>query len=223
MATRLTSQQCQQWMMRSVFVLVTAALCVAAMPVGAQEPGRQSAPRPGQTDPVEDTGSTHSPDTGEFGIGPEDVLDISVWGDAALSRVVPVRPDGKISLPLLDDVQAAGLTPMQLRDVLVRQFSEYVADPKVSIIVREVHSFKVSVIGEVRAPGRYELRSRATVLDMLAQVGGFSAFASRSRIFVLRREGEAIKRIGFDYDKVIAGEGNKQNVDLHPGDIVVVP
>lgn len=221
----------QQWMTRSVFSLA-AAMYVGAIPVGAQQPpaafitcgtNLQASLRPAKAGHGDETGSKHAPAGGEFCIGPEDVLDISVWGDAALSRVLPVRPDGKISLPLLDDVQAAGLTPTQLRDVLVEKFSEYVSDPKVSIIVREVHSFKVSVIGEVRAPGRYELRSRASVLDMLAQVGGFSAYASRSRIFILRRGGETIKRMLFDYDKVISADGSQQDFYLEPGDIVVVP
>ena len=119
---------------------------------------------------------------GDYKIGPEDVLDIAVWNNTAISRTVPVRPDGKISLPLLNDVQAAGLTPMQLRDVLTKKLVEYVPAPEVSVIVREVRSFNVSVIGEIRAPGRYELKSRTTVLDVLARAGPFSDFASRARI-----------------------------------------
>src|SRR5712692_6428234 len=94
----------------------------------------------------------------EYLIGPEDVLDIAVWNNTDISRTVPVRPDGKISLPLLNDVQAAGLTPMQLRDVLIKLLTSYIATPTLSVIVREVHSFKVTVIGEVKTPGRYELK-----------------------------------------------------------------
>src|SRR5438445_8821420 len=105
-------------------------------------------------------GSAPTPEQGDYKIGPEDVLDVAVWNNTAISRTVPVRPDGKISLPLLNDVQAAGLTPMQLRDVLTKKLVEYVPAPEVSIIVREVRSFNVSVIGEIRAPGRYELTSR---------------------------------------------------------------
>jgi len=101
---------------------------------------------------------------GEYRIGPEDVLDISVWNNTAISRTVPVRPDGKISLPLLNDVQAAGLTPMQLRDVLNKKLAEYLPTPEVSVIVREVHSFKVSVIGEVKRPGRHGRRARGVRL-----------------------------------------------------------
>src|SRR5439155_12577472 len=111
---------------------------------------------------------------GEYRVGPADQLDIAVWNNPAISRTMPVRPDGKISLPLLNDVQAAGLTPAQLRDVLMKRLTDYMPSPEVSVIVREVHSFKVSVIGEVKTPGRYELKSRATVLDVLAQAGPFT-------------------------------------------------
>src|SRR5438046_6249829 len=159
----------------------------------------------------------------QYTIGPDDVLDVAVWNNTAISRTVPVRPDGKISLPLLNDVQAAGLTPMQLRDVLTKKLVEYVPAPEVSIIVREVRSFNVSVIGEIRAPGRYELKSRTTVLDVLARAGPFSDFASRARIFVLRPNGAAMKRIPFNYSQVIAADGEAENFFLEPGNIVVVP
>ena len=160
---------------------------------------------------------------GDYRIGPEDLLDIAVWNNTAISRTVPVRPDGKISLPLLNDVQAGGLTPMQLRDVVAKKLSEYVPAPEVSVIVREVRSAKVSVIGEIKIPGRYELRSRTTVLDVIAQAGSFSNFASRGRIFVLRLDGATSKRIPFNYNKVIAANGEHENFFLEPGDIVVVP
>ena len=159
----------------------------------------------------------------DYKIGPEDVLDIAVWNNTAISRTVPVRPDGKISLPLLNEVQATGLTPPELRDVLTKRLADYIPSPEVSIIVREVHSFKVSVLGEIKTPGRYELKSRATVLDVLAQAGPFSDFASRGRIFVLRLNGTGTKRIPFNYNKVIASDGGHENFFLQPGDIIVVP
>jgi len=158
----------------------------------------------------------------DYQLGPEDVLDIVVWNNTNISRTVPVRPDGKISLPLLNDVQVVGLTPMQLREVLVKRLAEYMSDPEVSVIVREVHSLKVSVIGAVKKPGRYELRSHATVLDLLAQAEGVNEFASRSRILILRPEGATTKRIQFNYNRVV--DGNEQeNFMLRSGDIVVVP
>jgi polysaccharide export outer membrane protein len=163
-------------------------------------------------------------------IGPEDVLDIAVWDNAQITRTVPVRPDGKISLPLLNDVQAAGLTPMQLRETLTKALAEYIPRSAVSVLVREIHSFKVAVIGQVKTPGRYELKDRATVLDVLAMAGGLTEYASRSRIAVLREEPDGTTRIPVPFDKLTvknrangAKTGGQQNVCLHPGDVVVVP
>ena len=144
-----------------------------------------------------------------------------------MSRTVPVRPDGKISLPLLNDVQAAGLTPMQLRTILAGLFERYMPAPMLSVIVREVHSFKVTVIGEVKTPGRYELRSRSTVLDVLAMAGGLSQYAVRGRITILRRDGEAVKELVYDFEKIIVRAGPKnaaqENFCVQPGDIILVP
>lgn len=194
-------------------ISVTLALVVATIagPASGQQPVKAALDR------------NHVPELGEYKIGPEDVLQISVWKNDAMSRTVPVRPDGKISLPLLNDVQAAGLTPMQLRDVLIKKMVEYVPAPEVSVILLEVRSFKVSVLGEVTRPGRYELKSWTTVVDVLAMVGGFSEFASRSRIVVLRPEGKTMKRIPFNYNKVVSEGGEQENFYLRPGDMVVVP
>jgi polysaccharide biosynthesis/export protein len=160
---------------------------------------------------------------GDYRIGPEDMLEIAVWNNQALSRSVLVRPDGKISLPLVNDVAAAGLTAMQLREVLTKRLTEYMPTPEISVIVREIRSCKVSVIGEVLKPGRYEIPCRATVLDLLAQAGSFTTFASRGRVFILRPEGSTMKRIPFDYKKVVAADGEGENFFVQPGDIVVVP
>jgi len=173
--------------------------------------------------PASGPGSEPSHEQGNYRIGPEDVLDIAVWNNASISRTVPVRPDGKISLPLLNDVQAAGLTPMQLRDVLIKKLAEYMPTPEVSVIIREVHSFKVSVIGEVKTPGRHELKSGATVLDVLAMAGGLGEFAARGRIVILRTEGNTLKRIPFNYNKVVSANGELENFLLMPGDVIVVP
>lgn len=159
----------------------------------------------------------------EYRIGPEDELYISVWKNETLSRTVPVRPDGMISLPLVNDVQAAGLTPMELRDVVRQKLAGYMAAPEVSVIVQGVRSFKVSVIGEVKKPGIYEIRGRSTVLDALAQAEGLTDFASRSRIVILRPNGGAMKRIPFNYNRAISEDGDKEISQLRPGDIVVVP
>jgi polysaccharide export outer membrane protein len=190
------------------------ALVASIAMLYAASAGAESRPLPG-------TGP--NPEPGAYRIGPEDLLFISVWRNEAMSRTVPVRPDGMISLPLLNDVQAAGLTPAQLREVLMRRLGEYEPSPEISVIVQEVRSFKVSVIGEVTRPGRFELKSQTTVLDALAHAGGLREFAARGRIVILRLNGATMKRIPFNYNKVVAADGQHENFFLEPGDVVVVP
>lgn len=163
------------------------------------------------------------PEDPGYRIGPEDVVQVSVWNNEAMSRTAPIRPDGKISLPLLNDVQAAGLTPMELREQLMQRLAEYMPHPEVAVVVTEVRSFKVTVIGQVPRADRYELKSAATVMDVLAMAGGFTEFASRSRIVVLRASGDRTERIPFDYDKVRSGDPSQANFRLRPGDIILVP
>jgi polysaccharide export outer membrane protein len=151
------------------------------------------------------------------------VLDIAVWKSAELTRTVAVRPDGKISLPLLNDIQAANMTPMQLRETLARNYAEYVSSPEVSVIVREIHSAKVSVVGTVKTPGRYELKSHATVLEALALAGGLTDFAKRDRIVVFRPKGTGWSKLPFNYAKVLSEWDTRENFTLEPGDIIVVP
>jgi polysaccharide export outer membrane protein len=150
------------------------------------------------------------------------VLDVQVWKNPELSRVVPVRPDGMISLPLVNDIRAAGLTPIELRQQVTQRLSEFIPSPEVSVIVREVHSVKVAVLGAVRMPGHYEVNSTATVLELIARAQGLTEFADRGRIVVLRQNGKTTKRIPFNYRKV--AEGSEQdNFVVQPGDIIVVP
>jgi polysaccharide biosynthesis/export protein len=190
-------------------ILCALALVVLAAAAGPQAPTSPS-PEPSRNE-------------GGYVIGPEDVLQVSVWNNEAMSRTAPVRPDGKISLPLLNDVQAAGLTPMELRDELMRRLIEYMPHPEVSVIVADVRSFKVSVIGQVPKPARYELKSAVTVMDVLAMAGGLTEFASPSRIVVIRSEGGKTTRMPFDYEKVRGGDTSQPNFRLRPGDIVLVP
>jgi polysaccharide export outer membrane protein len=161
--------------------------------------------------------------TKEYLIGPEDVLDITVWKNCPdLCRTVPVRPDGKLSLPLVNDVQAAGMTPMDLRQHLTDQLAEYLPSPEVSVIVREVHNFKVSVVGAVKMPGEYEIKSQATVLELIARSQGLTEFSNRDKIVVLRQNGTKTERVKFNYRKVAEGD-DQDNFYLRPGDIIVVP
>ena len=159
----------------------------------------------------------------EYLIGPEDLLDVLVWKNCPdLCRTVPVRPDGKVSLPLVNDIQAAGLSPTDLRLQLTERLSEYVQSPEVSVIVREVHSVKVSVVGSVKMPGHYELKSPATVLDLIARAQGLNEFASKDKIVVLRQNGATTTRMPFNYRKVADGS-EQENFFVRAGDIIVVP
>lgn len=212
--------------------IITIATVVAALTLNvtaslAQAPARPAPAASPSSGPLPGEQQAAVP-AGDYRIGPEDLLHIIVWKNDPMSRIVLVRPDGHISLPLLNDVKAAGLTPMQLRDTLVKSLAEYMPSPEVSVIVNDIRSFKVSVIGEVIRPGRYELRSATTALDVLAAAGGFSSFANRTKIVVLRPTSTTIgdasmKRIPFNYNRVISSGGEQENIYLQPGDIVLVP
>jgi polysaccharide export outer membrane protein len=148
-----------------------------------------------------------------------------VWENTSVSRIVPVRPDGRISLPLLNDVLAAGLTPMQLQKSLTASLEPYIKSPLVSIVVREVHSFKVSVVGRVKTPGRYELTTPVTVLDMIAIAGGLGDYAERDGVVVFRRDGPNTVTIPFAYNYISRGESKNMANDnflVRPNDIVMV-
>src|SRR5262249_1993816 len=159
-----------------------------------------------------------APDTHR--IGPEGRLLVSVGKNPALARRGRVRPGGHITLPRLNDVEAGGLTPNELRELLSTKLANYMPSPEVSVIVIDIRSFKISIMGEVAKPGRYELKGWATVLDALALAGGFTQFASRSRIVILHYDGKTMKRIPINYNKVAAGE--QENFYLRNGDIILV-
>ena len=158
-----------------------------------------------------------------YTIGAEDVLTVNVWKEPDISRSVPVRPDGKISLPLLNDVQAAGLTPQQLADSIRDGLKKYMSDPEVTVIVTAVNSRKVYVLGEVTKPGVIPLLSGMTVLQALASSGTFTQFANLKGIYVLRTEnGKQVKHL-FNYKAVVKGQNEQENIELKPGDTIVVP
>ncbi|PON18629.1 sugar transporter [Candidatus Entotheonella serta] len=160
-----------------------------------------------------------------YRIGPEDKLTISVWKNEALSQTVVVRPDGMITLPLLNDINAAGLTPAALREMLIDRLQEYINNVELSVIINEIHSLKYSVLGEVANPARYAYKSRLTVLEAIASAGGLKPYAARKRIVILRHSdgGDVVQRIPFNYDQAAASNGTEGNPVLQPGDIVMVP
>ena len=162
---------------------------------------------------------------GEVGyrIGAEDVLQIDVWKESDFSTSTPVRPDGKISVPLLNDVQAAGLTPIELAESLRDKLSKFVIDPRITVIVSQTNSRKAYVMGMVTRQGTVRLLSNLTVLQAISASGGLAQFAKSRQIYVLRNEGEQQRRLPFNYDAVIKGKHPEQNILLQPGDTIVVP
>lgn len=158
-----------------------------------------------------------------FVIGNEDVLAISVWKEAELSRVIPVRSDGKISLPLVGEMQATGKTPRQLQAEIVTGLKTYMDEPEVTVIVQEIRSQRFNILGHVQKPGSYLLSPPTTVVDAIAIAGGFRDFAKIKSIYVLRDDGGKQVRLPFNYKNVIKGAHPEQNVQLQPRDTVVVP
>lgn len=158
-----------------------------------------------------------------FVIGNEDVLAISVWKDAELSRVIPVRSDGRISLPLLGELQATGKTPRQLQAEIVTGLKAYMDEPEVAVIVQEIRSQRFNILGHVQKPGSYLLSPPTTIVDAIAIAGGFRDFAKTKSIYVLRDDGGKQVRLPFNYEKVIKGSHSEQNIQLQPRDTVVVP
>ena len=190
----------------------------------AQEPAAtETATQKTETSAKSSTASLGTLNDAEYKIGPQDVLRIDVWKEAEVSRAVPVRPDGKISLPLLNDVQAAGLTPMQLSVVIADGLKKYMNDPQVTVSVSEINSRRIYVAGEVTRAGAFPLLPNMTVLQALSSAGGFTQFARLKNIYVLRIEDGKQVKLPFNYKDAVNGKKPEQNVLLRPGDVIVVP
>ena len=159
-----------------------------------------------------------------FVIGSDDVLAISVWKEPDISRAVPVRSDGKISLPLVGEVQASGQTPKQLEVAIASKLQNYISEPDVTVIVQEIKSQKFNILGQVSRPGSYLLTNSTTVLDAIALAGGFRDFAKQKSIYVLRQNPDGTQaRLAFNYKEVIKGKNAEQNIKLVPHDTLIVP
>jgi polysaccharide export outer membrane protein len=190
----------------------------------------QDAPAQTAASPASDTTAANkttpaastSPAGPTYVIGPEDVLHIAVWKEADLTATLPVRPDGKISLPLLDDVQAAGLTPKQLAESVTEKLKKYIADPRVTVVVTAINSKRVFLVGEVMHPGATSMLPNMTVLQALSSAG-LSQFANTKRIYVLRTENGKQRKLPVNYRQLVKGERIEQNYLLQPGDTIVVP
>lgn len=158
----------------------------------------------------------------DYVIGPEDVLHVAVWKEGDLTATLPVRPDGKISLPLLNDVQAAGMTPMQLADSITEKLKKYVAAPRVTVVVTAINSKRIYMTGEVAHPGAMPMLPNMTVLQALSSAG-LTQFANTKKIYVLRTQNGKQEKLPVNYRKLLKGENMEQNYSLNPGDTVVVP
>lgn len=212
---------------RMRWLVIIPALAATALLCAAQETKTTAPPdSDARTKTVQPTNHPDNSwvDNKTYVIGENDVLDIDVWKEKEISRQIPVRPDGKISLPLIGEIQAAGLTPLQLQDKVTQDLKAYIDNPEVTVIVDNPRSHQFNIVGQVVRPGTYPLSESMTVLDALAEAGGFRDFAKQTKIYVLRPASGGIRvRILFNYKKVIRGDNLQENVALKPGDTIVVP
>lgn len=198
-------------------VRIALLLLLSSMTYGSHALSSQSTPIEAAQPPADVSGV--GPST--YQIGPGDVLHISVWDEAQLTETVTVRPDGKISLPLIYEVNAAGMTPEDLQKLLTEKLTRFVRKPRVTVTIQEIHSRMVFITGEVQRPGAYPLAASMDVVQAIARAGGFTDFAKPRKVYVLRAD--KTTRANVNYEKVVKGQSPEQNVDLKPGDTVVVP
>ena len=196
----------------SIYGVLFLLLVTAVVPLEAQKKDE----KPNQAV----VAATEDPD---YVIGPEDVLNVNVWKEPDVSGSVVVRPDGKISIPLLDDIQAAGLKPMELSATITEKLKKYLEQPRVTVVVTQINSRRYYVLGEVPRAGAFPLLPHMTVFQALASAGGISQYANGSKIYVLRTENERQVKYPFNYKEVVKGRDSGQNILLKPGDTIVVP
>ncbi len=199
---------------RQLVVLFVSVILSTALWAQANSGTESSAAANSGTKPHDDS----------FVIGNDDMLAINVWKEPDISRSIPVRSDGKISLPLVGEVQAAGRTPLKLEQDIAAKLKNYISEPEVTVIVQQINSQKFNILGMVAKPGSYPLTNAATVLDAIAIAGGFRDFAKKKSIYVLRQNADGTQsRLPFNYKDVIKGQNLSQNVRLQPRDTIVVP
>ncbi len=200
---------------------VAALVLIGSIALAQDAPARPAALSASASDKTTNAAS-NSQAGPEYVIGPQDVLHVAVWKEADLTATLPVRPDGKISLPLLDDVQASGLTPKQLAASVTEKLKKYIADPRVTVVVTEINSKRIYVTGEVLHSGATPMLPNMTVLQALSSAG-LNQFANTKRIYVLRTENGRQRKLPVNYRELVKGERIEQNYLLQPGDTIVVP
>jgi polysaccharide biosynthesis/export protein len=228
-------RQTKVHMVKQIIRTLLLAMLVGLAPSGCLwGQAGSSADKPAQAAPTNTNEETNKnaeaakapakPHDDTFIIGVDDVLAVNVWKETEVSRSVPVRSDGKISLPLVGEVQAAGETPHQLELAIAKRLQSYISEPEVTVIVQQINSQKFNILGQVTKPGFYSLANSPTVLDALAMAGGFRDFAKKKSIYVLRQNPDGTTaRLPFNYKDVIQGKNAAQNVKLQPHDTVYVP
>src|ERR1700722_12777210 len=208
---------------KKLALLLWVLFVAAGMLAQSSDPSKTGDAKTGEArrrkspDTVQETGAPS-----DYVIGADDVLHISVWKEPDLSEILPVRPDGKISMPLLNDIPAAGLTPLALKDSITEKLKKYIADPRVTVVVTAMNSQRVFVTGEVMHSGPIPLLPQMTVLQVLSQAG-FTQFANLKGIYLLRMVNGRQQKLPFNYKEVVKGNHPEQNILLKPGDTVVVP
>lgn len=215
-----TCTRMSKWGQCSVLLLLTLSVTAS---LWAQRDPNQKPSGQLQASIKESSGVLPSTQEPNYIIGPQDIIDISVWKEPDFSRSVPVRPDGKISLPLLNDVQAAGLTPAQLGAQITTNLTKYVTNPQVTVIVSQINSQRIYILGEVARAGAYSLIPEMNVLQALSNAGGLTAFANSKKIYILRQDSGKQQKIYFNYKDVVSGKVPDQNIALKAGDTIVVP
>jgi polysaccharide export outer membrane protein len=211
------------WMRR--LAVSCACLCLSSVLWAQATPKSENQPTPAQAttaaQPADSPAKAHDD---SFVIGNDDVLAINVWKEPDISRSIPVRSDGKISLPLVGEVQAAGRTPLKLEQDIAAKLKSYIAEPEVTVIVQQINSQKFNVLGQVAHPGTFMVTNSLTVLDALALAGGFRDFAKQKSIYVLRQNADGTQaRLPFNYKDVVKGKNPEQNIRIQPRDTIVVP
>jgi polysaccharide biosynthesis/export protein len=162
-------------------------------------------------------------DSDRYVIGAEDVLYIHVWREETVTKTVSVRMDGMISIPLVDEIQAAGLTPLQLKEKLTERLKQFIENPNVTVVVMEANSFKVYISGQISKPGIYRLRSDTTLAQIISMAGGLTEWANQKKIIIIRKENGKEKRFTINYKKIVKGEDLDSNIILKSGDTIIVP
>ena len=214
--------------MERIGTLLLCGVLSAALPSGlAAQAAAGSAPQanaPAKTDAASHGDASGKAHDDTFVIGNDDVLAINVWNEKEISRSVPVRSDGRISLPLVGEVQAAGQTPLKLEVEIAAKLKSFISEPEVTVIVQQINSQKFNILGMVNKPGSYMISNSATVLDAIALAGGFRDFAKQKNIYVLRQNADGTQaRLPFNYKDVVKGKNAEQNVKLQPRDTIFVP